>query len=106
MPLKIFCRVMGPVLCSTALIAYFASHSIDTVVVTTLAGSLLLQLAYFASVLFLIWRSGSVGRAGQRAEHFDSCKEVVSEPDLDAVTNEFADLHQRDQMLALSLLLP
>ncbi|MER9424437.1 exopolysaccharide production repressor protein [Mesorhizobium sp. M0317] len=95
------------VLCSTALIVYSASRSIDKVVVTTLACSLLLQLAYFASVLFLIWRSGCVSRAGQRAEHFDSCKEVGSEPpDLDEVTNGSADLLQRDQMLAISLLLP
>ncbi|MER9064106.1 exopolysaccharide production repressor protein [Mesorhizobium sp. M0698] len=42
---------------------YFASHSIRTVVVTTLACSLLLQLAYFASVLFLIWWSGCANRA-------------------------------------------
>lgn len=80
LPLKIFCRVLGLVLCSTALTVYFASHSIGTVVVTTLACSLLLQLAYLASVLFLIWRSGWVSRAGQRAEHFDSCKGVGSEP--------------------------
>ncbi|MER8640414.1 exopolysaccharide production repressor protein [Mesorhizobium sp. M0895] len=107
MPLKIFCRVLGLVLCSNVLIVYFASHSIRTVVVTTLACSLLLQLVYFASVLFLIWRSGCVNRAGQRAAHFDSCKEVGSEPpDLDEVTNESADLLQRDQMLAISLLLP
>ncbi|MER8708912.1 exopolysaccharide production repressor protein [Mesorhizobium sp. M1088] len=92
-------------LCSNALIVYFASHSIRTAVVTTLACSLLLQLAYFASVLFLIWRSGRVSRAGQRAEHFDSCREVGSEPpDLDEVTNESAGLLQRDQMLAISLL--
>ncbi|MER9329769.1 exopolysaccharide production repressor protein [Mesorhizobium sp. M0587] len=95
------------VLCSTALTVYFVFRSIGTVVVTTLACWLLLQLAYFASVLFLIWRSGCVSRAGQRAEHFDSCKEVGSEPpDLDEVTNESADLLQRDQMLAISLLLP
>lgn len=107
MPFRMFCRVLGLVLCSTALTVYFASHSIGTVVVTTLACSLLLQLAYFASVLSLIWRSGCVSRAGQRAEHFDSCKEVGSEPsDLDEVTNESADLLQRDQMLAISLLLP
>ncbi|MER9799890.1 exopolysaccharide production repressor protein [Mesorhizobium sp. M0142] len=107
MPLKIFCRVLGLVLCSTALTVYFASHSIGTVVVTTLACSLLLQLAYFASVLFLIWRSGCISRAGQRAEHFDSSKEVGPEsPDLDEVTNESANLLQRDQMLAVSLLLP
>ncbi|MER9145796.1 exopolysaccharide production repressor protein [Mesorhizobium sp. M0871] len=102
-----FCRVLGLVLCSTALTVYFASHSIGTVVVTTLACSLLLQLAYFASVLFLIWRSARVSRAGQRAEHFDSCKEVGSEePDVDEVANDCADLLQRDQMLAISLLLP
>ncbi|MER9457383.1 exopolysaccharide production repressor protein [Mesorhizobium sp. M0478] len=107
MPFRIFCRVLGLVLCSTALIVYFASHSIGTVVITTLTCSLLLQLAYFASVLFLIWQSGWVSRAGQRAEHFASCKEVGSEPpDLDEVTNESADLLQRDQMLAISLLLP
>ncbi|MER9770335.1 exopolysaccharide production repressor protein [Mesorhizobium sp. M0189] len=106
MPFRIFCRVLGLVLCSTALTVYFASHSVGTVVVTMLPCSLLLQLAYFASVLFLIWRSGCVSRAGQRAEHFGSCKEVVSEPDLDEVTNESADLLQRDQMLAISLLLP
>ncbi|MER8469438.1 exopolysaccharide production repressor protein [Mesorhizobium sp. M1328] len=107
MPFRIFCRVLGLVLCSTALIVYFASHSIGTVVITTLTCSLLLQLAYFASVIFLIWRSGCVSRAGQRAEHFDSCKEVGSEPaDLDEVTNESPDLLQRDQLLATSLLLP
>ncbi|MER8690878.1 exopolysaccharide production repressor protein [Mesorhizobium sp. M1136] len=107
LPFGIFCRVLGLVLCSTALTVYFASHSIGTVVVTTLACSLLFQLAYFASVLFLIWRSDWVSRAGQRAEHFDSCKEAgASPPHLDEVTNESADLLQRDQMLAISLLLP
>lgn len=95
------------VLCSTALTVYFVFYSIGTVVVTTLACWLLLQLAYFASVLFLIWQSGSVSRAGQRPEHFGSCEEVGCEPpDLDEVTNESADLLQRDQMLAISLLLP
>ncbi|MER9050269.1 exopolysaccharide production repressor protein [Mesorhizobium sp. M0923] len=33
--------------------------------VTTLACSLLLQVAYFVSVLFLIWRSGCACRAGR-----------------------------------------
>ncbi|WP_280806444.1 exopolysaccharide production repressor protein [Mesorhizobium sp. L103C105A0] len=102
-----FCRVLGVVLCSTALTVYFASHSIGAVVVTTMACSLLLQLAYFASVLFLIWRYGCVSRVGQRAEHFGSCKEVgYLPPDFDEVTNESADLIQRDKMLAISLLLP
>ncbi|WP_245271202.1 exopolysaccharide production repressor protein [Mesorhizobium sp. LNJC384A00] len=94
------------VLCSTVLTAYFASHSIGTAIVTTLACSLLLQLAYFASVLFLIWRSGCVSRAGQRAEHFGSCKDLGSQPpDHDEMTRESADLLQ-SQMLAISLLLP
>ncbi|WP_192178587.1 exopolysaccharide production repressor protein [Mesorhizobium amorphae] len=107
MPFKIFCRVLGVVLCSNALTVYFASHSIRLAVVTTLACSLLLQLAYFASVLFLIWRSGFANRAGEMAEHFGSCKEVGSHaPDHGEVTNESADVLQRDQMLAISLLLP
>ncbi|WP_246505827.1 exopolysaccharide production repressor protein [Mesorhizobium silamurunense] len=70
-----FCRVLWLALCSNALTVYFASHSIRLAVFTTLACSLLLQVAYFASVLFLIWRSS---RAGERAEHFGSYKEVGS----------------------------
>ncbi|MER8944251.1 exopolysaccharide production repressor protein [Mesorhizobium sp. M0915] len=92
-------------LCSTALIVYFASHSIGTVVVTTLACSLLLQLAYFASVLFLIRRSGCVSRAGQRAEHFDSCKEVGCQgPDYDEVRNESSEVPQLVPMGGIPLL--
>ncbi|MER8492064.1 exopolysaccharide production repressor protein [Mesorhizobium australicum] len=94
-------------LCSTALTVYFASHSIGTVVVTTLTCSLLLQVGYFVSVLFLIWRSGCISRAGQRAEHFGRCKDLGSQPpEHDEVTSESADLLQRDQMRAISLLLP
>ncbi|WP_345774893.1 exopolysaccharide production repressor protein [Sinorhizobium prairiense] len=39
---------------------YFVTNSIRQVIVATLAGWLLLQVAYFASVLFLIWRSSCV----------------------------------------------
>ncbi|WP_352846740.1 exopolysaccharide production repressor protein [Mesorhizobium sp. M0622] len=73
---------------------------------TTLACSLLLQLAYFGSVLVLVWRSGCAREAGQRAEHFGSCKDAGSQPrDHDEVRSESADLLQ-NQMLAISLLLP
>ncbi|MER8836555.1 exopolysaccharide production repressor protein [Mesorhizobium sp. M0909] len=92
-------------LCSTALTVYLASHSIGTAVVTTLACSLLLQLAYFVSVLFLIWRSGCDSRAGQRAEHFGSCKEVgYKPPDYDEVRNESSDMPQFVPMGGISLL--
>ncbi|RNJ42642.1 exopolysaccharide repressor protein [Mesorhizobium erdmanii] len=95
MPFRIFHRVLWLVLCSNALTVYFASHSIRLVVVTTLACSLLLQIAYFASVLFLIWRSGCASSAGQRAKHFGSCKEVRSQPpDNDEVRNESSDVPQ------------
>ncbi|MER8649230.1 exopolysaccharide production repressor protein [Mesorhizobium sp. M1121] len=105
MPLKIFCRVLGLVLCSNALIVYFASHSIRTVVVTTLACSLLLQLAYFASVLFLIWRSSCASRAGQMAEHFGRCQDVgYQPPDYDEVRNESSDVSQLVPMGGISLL--
>ncbi|WP_318036878.1 exopolysaccharide production repressor protein [Mesorhizobium sp. AR02] len=95
LPFRIFCGVFVLVLCGNAVAVYFASHSIRLVVVTTLACSLLLQIAYFASVLFLIWRSGCASRAGQRAEHFGSCKEVRSQPaDHDEVRNESSDVPQ------------
>ncbi|WP_309508983.1 exopolysaccharide production repressor protein [Mesorhizobium onobrychidis] len=52
------------------MIVYFASHSIPLAIVTTMACSLLLQVVYFASVLFLLWRSSCACRADERAEHF------------------------------------
>ncbi|WP_279626505.1 exopolysaccharide production repressor protein [Mesorhizobium loti] len=42
-------------MCANAATVYFASHSIGRAIVITLASSLLLQLAYFASVLSLVW---------------------------------------------------
>ncbi|WP_370906539.1 exopolysaccharide production repressor protein [Ensifer sp. WSM1721] len=48
---------------------YLVSHSIRSVIVTTLAGSLLLQVGYFGSVLFLVWRSSCAQRRAQRTEH-------------------------------------
>ncbi|RAZ83010.1 exopolysaccharide repressor protein [Mesorhizobium hawassense] len=68
MSFRIFFRAFWVILCTNALAVYFASHSIRTVVVATLACSLLLQIAYFASVLFLIWRSGHGSRPSRIAE--------------------------------------
>ncbi|WP_246252781.1 exopolysaccharide production repressor protein [Allomesorhizobium camelthorni] len=55
---------------------YFVLHSIRAATFTTLACSLFLQVAYFGSVLFLVWRSGCTRRAGQKARHCGSCGEV------------------------------
>ncbi|WP_352791835.1 exopolysaccharide production repressor protein [Mesorhizobium sp. M0228] len=105
MPFSIFCRVLWLVLCSNALTIYFASHSIRTVVVTMLACSLLLQVAYFASVLFLIGRSGCATGAGQMTEHFGSCKDVGYQPPDDGeVRNESSDVPQLVPMNGVSLL--
>ncbi|MES0003266.1 exopolysaccharide production repressor protein [Mesorhizobium sp. M0051] len=72
-----------------------------------MAWLLLLQVAYFASVLFLIWRSSCASRSGQRAEHFGHCKEVgYQPPNYDEVRNESSDVPQLNKMLAISLLLP
>lgn len=59
----IFCRLLALVLCCNAVTVYFASQSIRLAVVTTLACSLLLQMVYFGSVLFLLWRSSCACRA-------------------------------------------
>lgn len=105
LPFRIFCRVLGLVLCSIALTVYFASHSIRLAVVTALACSLLLQLAYFGSVLVLVWRSCCGREAGQWAEHFGSCKDVGSQlPDEDEVRNEPSDVPQLVPMGGVSLL--
>lgn len=74
----IFCRLFGLVLCGNAMIVYLASHSIPLAVVTTLACSLLLQVVYFGSVLFLTWRSSCDCRAGERAEHFGRARKLDS----------------------------
>ncbi|MER9670941.1 hypothetical protein NKJ19_31810 [Mesorhizobium sp. M0203] len=61
-------------------------------------------MAYFASVLFLIWRSGCACRPGQRAEHFGGYKEVRYQPPDGEVRNESSDVPQLGQMRGVSLL--
>ncbi|WP_246741050.1 exopolysaccharide production repressor protein [Mesorhizobium sp. NZP2298] len=102
----IFCRLLALLLCGTAATVYFASQSIRLTVVATLACSLLLQMVYFASVLFLIWRSSSAGKAGQGAELFDGSQEVRYQSRDDEHRNEAQDVPQRNQTLGISLLLP
>ncbi|PBB95637.1 exopolysaccharide production repressor protein [Mesorhizobium sp. WSM3862] len=101
-----FCRLAGLVLCGNAVTVYFGSHSFHLAVITTLGCSLLLQLGYFASVLFLIWRSSCAGKAGQGAELFDSAQEVRYQARDDEHMNETQDGPQRNQTLGISLLLP
>ncbi|MCW1750247.1 MULTISPECIES: exopolysaccharide production repressor protein [Rhizobium] len=48
---------------------YLVWHSISRAIVTTLSGSLLLQVGYFGGLLFLVWRSGCAERRAQRAQH-------------------------------------
>lgn len=106
MPFRIFYCVFWVVLCSNALAVYFASHSIRTVVVTTLACSLLLQIAYFASVLFLIWRSGGASRSGQRPEHFGVATQFECQPpdDDEVVRNKSSNVPPVFPMGGISLL--
>ncbi|TCN19798.1 exopolysaccharide production repressor [Sinorhizobium americanum] len=70
MSLRVFCIVLALFLCTNAVTVYVFLHSIRQVIVATLAGWLLLQVAYFGSVLFLIWRSSCDQRDAQRSEHF------------------------------------
>ena len=66
MNFMIFCRLLALVLCGNAVTVYFASQSIHLVLATTLACSLLLQMVYFGSVVFLLWRSSCACRAEVR----------------------------------------
>ncbi|MGX9120423.1 exopolysaccharide production repressor protein [Mesorhizobium sp. BHbsci] len=71
-----FYRVMALVLPTNALIIHLASHSIRAAMVKTLGCALVLQAGYFASVLFLIWRSSRLASAAQKAKHCDGDREV------------------------------
>ncbi|RUU11414.1 exopolysaccharide repressor protein [Mesorhizobium sp. USDA-HM6] len=97
MPYRTFCLVLWLVLCAVASTVYVASHSIRAVVVTTLDCSLLLQLGYFASVLFLIWRTGYASRACKNGA-FRSLQENRMAPDDNEVGNGSSDMPQRVAM--------
>ncbi|WP_246763639.1 exopolysaccharide production repressor protein [Rhizobium sp. 007] len=56
-------------MCTSFPVVYSVSHSIRVTIVTTLAASLLLQLAYFGSVLFLVWRNNCARRAVRAPHH-------------------------------------
>ncbi|WP_287378308.1 exopolysaccharide production repressor protein [Mesorhizobium sp.] len=103
----IFCRLLGLVLCGNAMIVYLASHSIPVAGVATLACSLLLQVVYFGSVLFLIWRSGCAREDRHSADVLDRGHQLrYQPPDDEEGRNEASDVSQRNQMLGISLLLP
>ncbi|MCS0462901.1 exopolysaccharide production repressor protein [Rhizobium favelukesii] len=55
-------------MCTNALVVYCVSQSVRRTIGTTLAVSFLLQLAYFGSLLFLVWRAGCDRRTVQRPE--------------------------------------
>ncbi len=66
----IFHRILWLFLCANTLIVYLVTGSISDAVVTTVVGSLLLQLAYFGHVLFLLWRAHCARRARQTTGQF------------------------------------
>ncbi|MDL2409777.1 exopolysaccharide production repressor protein [Rhizobium calliandrae] len=67
-------------MCASLLGTYFVSHSIRSALVTTVDIWLLLQVAYFASVLFLIWRASCASKRSQRILRFDDLEEMRYRP--------------------------
>ncbi|WP_246304815.1 exopolysaccharide production repressor protein [Ensifer sesbaniae] len=63
LPFKSLCRVLQLVLCADLLAVYFVSHSIRKAIITALGASVILQVAYFGSVLFFWF--GGLGALGQ-----------------------------------------
>ncbi|CCM80295.1 conserved exported hypothetical protein [Rhizobium mesoamericanum STM3625] len=76
MPFRSFFCLLLLLVGASALTSYFVSHSIRSVVVTTMGAWLLLQVAYFASMLFLIWRSSRAQSGRQKGKRFDHCQEA------------------------------
>ncbi|AYG76872.1 exopolysaccharide production repressor protein [Rhizobium sp. CCGE532] len=81
MPFAIFCRLLQLVMCVSLLGTYFVSHSIRRAMVTTLEIWLLLQVVYFASVLFLIWRASCASKRSRRVLRFDDLEEMRYRPE-------------------------
>ena len=98
MNLMIFCRLLASFLCCNAVTVYFASQSIRLAVVTTLACSLLLQMVYFGSVLFLLWRSICACRAEVRVSL--SQRSWNQPPQDNGSRNECSDVPQLVPMAA------
>ncbi|SIT55991.1 conserved hypothetical protein [Mesorhizobium prunaredense] len=102
-----FFRLQGLVLFGSAVTVYIASHSIRAVVVAMLACLLLLQMVYFASVLFLVRRSGGADKTGQSAGVSGSSQKFrCQSPNDDEVRDESPDVLLRNPMLGISLLIP
>lgn len=80
MPFATFCRLLHLAMCASLLGTYVVSQSIRRAMVATLGIWLLLQVAYFASVLFLVWRSSCAPKVGQRAERFGNFQKVPCQP--------------------------
>ena len=105
MPFRIFCLLVLLVVGASAPTSYFVSHSIRIVMVTTMGAWLLLQVAYFASMLFLIWRSSRAQSGRQRAKRsIIARKDAISRKRIMRATNECSDALQPGQTLRVSAL--
>ncbi|RWA67049.1 exopolysaccharide production repressor protein [Mesorhizobium sp.] len=94
-----FCRLLGLVLCSNALIVYVALDSLRLAVVTTLACSLLLQACYFGSVLFLIWQSSRARGTRLSRQHVDGSRKAwYQSSESDQLRNEISAVSRLGRM--------
>ncbi|WFU07099.1 exopolysaccharide production repressor protein (plasmid) [Rhizobium sp. CB3171] len=68
-------------MCISLLGTYLVSHSIRRAMATTLDIWLLFQVAYFASVLFLMWRASCASKRSRRVLRFDDREEMRYRPE-------------------------
>jgi exopolysaccharide production repressor protein len=69
MSFLLFLRGLIAVLVVFAIVTYLVTHSLWTTLIQTVICGVLIQIGYFAAVLFLVWRSGpDRGRKAAGAE--------------------------------------
>lgn len=77
MSFLLFLRGLVGVLLVFAAATYLMTHSLATTLVRTVVCGLLIQVGYFAVVLFLVWRSTDRGEAKGAAEKGEAAPKLA-----------------------------
>ncbi|MEI5681460.1 exopolysaccharide production repressor protein [Mesorhizobium sp. CCNWLW179-1] len=72
MSLLLFLRGLVGVLVVFAITTYVVTQSLWTTFIQTVICAILLQIGYFAAVLFMVWRSGGKNSRGAASRSDDS----------------------------------
>jgi exopolysaccharide production repressor protein len=79
MSFLLFLRGMLVALVVFAVTTYYVTQSLWTTLIQTVTCAVLLQVGYFAAVLFLVWRSGGQGDKATSAPRIEEAEAALKE---------------------------